>query len=188
MRRSEWDIILFKRCLLFENRAVTKQFVVSRKVDKFKLCAHIRLARSPSRIFGVCVSDQPTVCLLYTYTACVFMLMVLVCFYILRSHPFSVCIAQEIQLEWMCGCVSTHFQCNGDALLLPHHTHNNWLRQHHIDFTLFEQSTQCRLVPPYFLWNRTIRWLNERVLVRACEREREIAKDSTHSYKQTHNK
>lgn len=65
------DIIHFKRCLLFENRSVTKQFVVSHKVDKFKLCAHIRLARSPSRLYAVCTRSVNCVFVSHVHGMCI---------------------------------------------------------------------------------------------------------------------
>lgn len=91
----------FKRCLLFENRPVTKQFVVSPKVDKFKLCAHIRLARPPSRLYAVCKrsANWMCLCLLNTNTVCSFVLMKFVykCarFYVHSDHTRSLCVSHK---------------------------------------------------------------------------------------------
>lgn len=134
-RRRKKRGIHFKRCLLFENQPVTKQFVVSRKVDKFKLCVRIRLL--VHHVYSILWAIiQLCLCAMYTYE-CVFVL-VFVCFY--NDHTRSVCITYRISLEWMCGGLDL-FHCNGDAWYLPHHTHNTWLRQHYRYISQGKQST-----------------------------------------------
>lgn len=141
------------------------------------MCAH-----SPS-LCCVSRSVNCVCCVLCTVWVCIFML-VFVCFYIAIT-PVCCLYVSHKKFNSNEYVVVSLFQCSGDAFgfaFATYHTHNIWMRQHHVDFTLNKQSTHCHLVPPHFLQNRIVRWKRARESKRG--RKRETVRDSLYSYKQ----